>query len=282
MTHSTAPLEIVPAPAPALAAAPRPAGTARRFGASRTVLALLLREMSTTYGRSPGGYLWAVVEPVAVIVMLSLAFSLLLRTPSLGTSFILFYATGYLPLKLFRDLADRTAKAVRFSRPLLTYPKVTYMHAILARFLLQLLTQLMVFAIVFGGILLILDTRAAIDVPPILLSILMSAVLGLGVGAMNCFLMGIMPLWERLWSILTRPLLFVSCVFYTLDELPPKLQDVLWFNPIVHNVAVMRMGFYSTYDPLYVAPAYVFGIGLVLLAFGLLLLRRYHLDLLAK
>ena len=68
----------------------------------RAIGALVLREMATTFGRSPGGWLWAVAEPVAVIALLSFAFSLAFRSPSLGTSFPLFYATGYLPFLLFR------------------------------------------------------------------------------------------------------------------------------------------------------------------------------------
>ena len=67
----------------------------------RTILALILREMSTTYGRSAGGYIWAVLEPAAGIALLAFAFSLALRAPSLGTNFALFYATGYLPFMLY-------------------------------------------------------------------------------------------------------------------------------------------------------------------------------------
>ncbi|MEL6475009.1 MAG: sugar ABC transporter permease, partial [Pseudomonadota bacterium] len=33
----------------------------RRFASLRSIIALMLREMATSYGRSPGGYLWAVL-----------------------------------------------------------------------------------------------------------------------------------------------------------------------------------------------------------------------------
>ncbi|MDJ0823602.1 MAG: sugar ABC transporter permease, partial [Paracoccaceae bacterium] len=42
---------------------PRPAYRRRRFATARAVMALMLREMSTSFGRSPGGYLWAILEP---------------------------------------------------------------------------------------------------------------------------------------------------------------------------------------------------------------------------
>ncbi|MCC5956800.1 MAG: hypothetical protein JJU07_11910, partial [Natronohydrobacter sp.] len=43
----------------------------------RSISALMLREMATRYGRTPGGYLWAVVEPLGMILILGYAWSLL-------------------------------------------------------------------------------------------------------------------------------------------------------------------------------------------------------------
>ena len=47
----------------------------------RIVMALMLREMATTYGRSAGGYLWAILEPILGIALLSVIFSLALARP---------------------------------------------------------------------------------------------------------------------------------------------------------------------------------------------------------
>lgn len=55
----------------------------------RSVSALMLREMSTRYGRTPGGYIWAILEPLGMIIILGLAFALLVRVPAMGTSFLL-------------------------------------------------------------------------------------------------------------------------------------------------------------------------------------------------
>ncbi len=79
-----------------------------------------------------------------------------------------------------------------------------------------------------------------------------------------------------------RPLMIASAVFYLFDDMPQKAQQILWYNPVVHIVGVMRTGFYPNYHPTYVSLTFVFGTGFVLAAFGFLLLRRYHLDLLEK
>ena len=47
----------------------------RHFRTLRTIGALILREMSTTYGKSVMGYLWALVEPIAALTLMSVVFS---------------------------------------------------------------------------------------------------------------------------------------------------------------------------------------------------------------
>jgi capsular polysaccharide transport system permease protein len=71
--------------------------------------ALILREIATRYGRTPGGFLWAVAEPVAAVLVLTAALSMVVHAPSLGTSFVVFYASGYLPFLLLRDASGPCA-----------------------------------------------------------------------------------------------------------------------------------------------------------------------------
>ncbi|MEO0465145.1 MAG: ABC transporter permease [Pseudomonadota bacterium] len=248
----------------------------RSFGTLRTISALMLREMATTYGRSPGGYIWAILEPVGAIVILSLAFSLILRSPSLGTNFAMFYAAGYLPFSLYTTLSAKISQSIRFSRPLLAYPSVTYMDAILARLFLNLLTQITVFYIIIIGLHLIYDLRTIFDFSAIALSLAMAAAISVGVGVMNCFLISIIPIWESIWLIVNRPLFILSGILYIYEDLPPIGQDYLWYNPLMHVTGVMRTGFYSTYDAPYVSVTYHFSISLVLTVLGLILLGRYH------
>lgn len=252
------------------------------MSALRTVSALMLREMVTTYGRSPGGYLWAVLEPVAAIALLSFAFSLAFRAPSLGNSFALFYSTGYLVYMLFHDVANKTATALRFSQPLLTFSAVTWLDAVLARFLLNLLTHLTIVALVLGSMIAVLDTRAAPDMALVANALAMAAALALGFGLINCYLFMAFPAWERIWMVLTRPLFIISGVFFLFEDLPGWVQDFLWFNPLFHATGEMRDGVYPVYSPSYVSSVFVFGIALALTVVGLMLMSRHADDLIHK
>ncbi|OED46617.1 sugar ABC transporter permease [Rhodobacteraceae bacterium (ex Bugula neritina AB1)] len=270
-----------PQPAPALQPKHRP-GSGRRFATLRTTAALVLREMSTRYGRTPGGYIWAILEPLAAILFLAAGFSLVIRTPSLGTSFLLFYASGFLPFSLYQGISGTVARALNYSRPLLRYPAVTWIDALLARFLLNSLTGLIVTVLLVMVILAITGTRAVLDLPPVIGAMGLAMMLGLGVGALNAVLTGLYPLWEVAWSIITRPLFLASGVIYIYEDLPLLAREILWYNPLLHITGLMRTGFYPTYSATYASPVFVLLVSLVLLAFGLVLLGRYHRVILQR
>lgn len=248
----------------------------RPLASLRTITALVLREMVTTYGRSPGGYVWAVLEPVAGIALLTLIFSAGFRSPALGTSFPLFYATGMLPFLMFTDVSGKISLAILFSKPLLAYPAVTYMDAILARFVVNMLTQLLVSYVLLGGIMLFFDTQIVPDYPTIVLGFAMAAMLALGIGTLNCYLFVRVPLWQRAWSILMRPMFIISCIFFVFETIPQPYRDILWYNPLVHIVGLMRRGFYANYDATYVSVMYLAGLSMVCFLAGIVLLYRGH------
>ncbi|WP_417714532.1 ABC transporter permease [Pseudophaeobacter arcticus] len=252
----------------------------RSFAPLRTITALILREMATRYARTPGGYIWAIMEPLAAIIFLSIGFSLVIRSPALGNSFLLFYATAYMPFDLYNCIANTVARAVGFSKPLLLFPAVTWLDAVLARFFLNSLTSILVSVILLTGILALTENRTVVSLPEIIEAISATMLLGLGIGTLNCALMGLFPIWELVWSILTRPLFLASGIFFLYDDMPGFAREILWYNPLIHVIGLARVGFYPTYNPTYVNLPYVILVSLILLTLGLLLMRRYHRNIL--
>lgn len=251
----------------------------RSFATTRVILALVLREMSSTYGRSPGGYLWAILEPAGVIMVLSFGFSLLMRTPSLGHSFVLFYASAYLVFSHFRTIEKVVSKAIVFSRPLLLYPSVTWLDAIIARLILNLLTSLLNMILLFAGILYFTGSGNVLNFPPIILAVILASLLGAGIGTMNCMLSGLIPVWINIWRIATRPLMIASAVLFIYEDLPSAAGDVLWWNPLIHITGMFRSGVYPYYHPQYISALYVLIVAVVTLAIGLFFLASYSNDI---
>ena len=253
-----------------------------KYRAFRSISALMLREVATRFGRTPGGFIWAVLQPLATIIVLGFAFSLIARTPSLGTSFIMFKATGMLPFSMFKTTSNMVGKSLSFSKQLLAYPGVNWIDAVLARLFLNVAVSLVVTILILAGIIYFEGLTLILDWPRIAMATLLAALLGFGIGMLNCFLVERISIWSNVWGIMTAPLMIASGVLMLYDDLPPLGQKFLWYNPVMHITGLMREGFYSTYQPSYISIPYVLACSLIPLCLGLLLVRRYHLELLNR
>lgn len=249
---------------------------------ARVVMALILREMSSRYGRSPGGYLWAVLEPLGMIALMSIGFSLLLRSPPLGTSFILFFTTGFVPFSFYQSLSNNLGRALIFSKALLTYPAVTWVDALIARLLLNSLTGILVSYLIIGIVVAAQTDPVSVDIGPALVSMMLALLIALSVGTLNCALFGLSPLWVQVWSIVSRPLFLASGVIFLYDHMPQMAQSILWYNPLMHVTGLMRRAFYPTYAAEYVSVPFVIFSSLTILFIGVVLLGRYHRDILTR
>ncbi len=236
----------------------------------------MLREMATAFGRAPIGYLWAVLEPVLGIALLSAIFALAFAAPPLGASFPLFYASGLLPLLLFLDVTQKTGQAVRFSRILMRYPRVALLDAVAARFLLAAMTQLLVSAIVFAALIGV-SRGGVIDHLGFIRVYFLMALLSAGIGALNCWLGQVFPLWTRAWAVLSRPLFVLSGVFFLIDDVADPFRGWLLWNPITHVISMLRTAIYPYYAGDLASAGYVVLVGATALAVGL-----FGLTVLAK
>lgn len=253
-----------------------------RFRTARTVGALMLREMASTYGGSPGGYFWALLQPIGMLIVLSFGFSLLIRAPALGTSFMLFYAAGFLPFSLYGEIQGKVNATLNYAKALLAYPAVTWVDAVLARLFLNLLTNLVVMCVVFTGIFLYDDIHTSLNPFAIMNAVAMATLFGLGVGLMNAVLIGLFPVWKNIWSIVTRPLFLASGVLNLYEGMPTAAQNVLWWNPLFHITGTGRAGFFPTYEATFVSYPYVYGVSLTLILLGLIFMRANYTKILER
>jgi len=267
----------LPQPAPV---APPQSPKPPRFRMARVVAALVLRETGSRDNRASLGFLWNVIEPVVSIAILSLLFSLISRTPRLGTNFPLYYVTGVVPFHLYMSISRQVAGSMRFSRNLLGLPSVTVIDLITARFLLSALINIWIFVIMLFLLNTYYDLHLRSDMSAVLSGLSMAMALGLGLGTLNSVLFPASAIYESVWGLVNRPLVLVSGVMFHIEDLPEPIFDVLKWNPAAQVVAQMRHAFYPSYDIAWVSPAYVLLIAAVCFALGLVGLYRYIFDVL--
>ena len=243
--------------------------------------ALVLRETRTRFGRHRLGYVWALLEPVLFIAMFGTIYMLLDRTMPAGLPLAPFLATGFLPFLAFNKIKTQSMNAVSGNKGLLFYPDVRPLDLVVARVVLELATYLTVFAIIMGAVA-IVDERFQVD--SLLLTMVgfgLTAGLGLGLGLVLCGLSTFSLAIERLAPAMTRPLFWVSALFFSTNELPTDAQNVVLLNPLLHAIELTRDGWFTGYHVPQVNVLYPAAWMLVLLYFGLTLERvaRRRLEL---
>ncbi len=236
-------------------------------------MALILREAESGGRIDRNTVIWAVLEPLIGITLLTVVFMIALPAPPLGTSFALFYASGLLPLTMFQDVTQKMTVSIRFSRPLLGFANIGFTDLIISRGTLALLTQTIVMTVMIGGLSTFLRDPQIFRVLQLGAALLALAVLSLGFGVLGCWLSVEIPVWPRVWAALLRPLIIISGVFFLVDDIGDPYRDWALWNPLAHVISTFRAGIYPSYEGELASTRYVLGVGLSCMAIGLLGLK---------
>ncbi len=243
---------------------------------ARVIGALVLRETRSAFGDTQLGYLWAIANPALSTLVLVIIFSSIGRSPAFGTSFALFFATGILPFRTYSKLSSSLMTAISSSRGLLSYPLVNEVDILISKYILIVLTYLMI-VVVFFSIIIVGD-----DAPwPVHIEVCFTAfgslsLLGLGAGATNAVIFRLWPTWKQLESIISRPLFFLSGIFYVPSEFPTHIVKILAWNPVLHGIEWFREGYYSNYNSIVLSKSYLLTCAMILLLLGFFGERLYR------
>jgi capsular polysaccharide transport system permease protein len=235
----------------------------------RILTAVVLREMHTRFGRTRLGYLWALTEPLAHVLTLLALFSLLGRSSPIGDDLLPFFTTGIVPWLVFSHTAARVMKAVDANQALLSYPHVTPLDLMAARAVLETATLAVVFAVLLAALGLLGSEALPHNLLDMAGGFACMAVFGTGIGMAMGGLLTVLPSADRVYSAATRPLYFVSGIFFTTEALPQAARDWLLVNPILHMVEWVRSGFFGQYESTHLDRPYAVACAAAVLFLGL-------------
>ena len=83
------------------------------------------------------------------------------------------------------------------------------------------------------------------------------------------------PELGKVVPLLTRPLFFISGLFFSLNDIPSQYHHYLLWNPILHAIELIRNACYPSYNADSVSMGYLAFIALATVFFGL---AMYRLD----
>ncbi|MCK5896027.1 MAG: ABC transporter permease [Cocleimonas sp.] len=235
---------------------------------------MILRETRTRYGKTRIGYLWALFEPLAHMLIFAAIFSFIGRSSPLGGSVAMLVLTGLFPYNLFSNLATQLMNAVDSNKVLLSYPHVTPFDVMVARTILEIATQIVVFSFVL--IILVVqdlwDMRVG-SVIDVIMVVLVGTALGVGFGLINAVLAFKFPSYANIFGMIMRPMYFLSGIFFVVGYMSTDIQDIMYYNPVAHLIEWFRSAMYVGYESRFLSKPYLLGFTLTVVFFGLLLLR---------
>jgi ABC-type polysaccharide/polyol phosphate export permease/Flp pilus assembly protein TadD len=236
----------------------------------RVIHALIIRETRTRFGDSKLGYGWALLEPIAHILMLSLVFAVMMRgRPPIGDEFFIFYYTGIIPYHMFVHTSSSMTYAIAANGSLLQLPLVGTFDVLMARGLLELLTDTLVAVILLAGFGVLGLGALPQDFAGVSVSLLVVWLLGCGFGFLNAVINAFAKSWDKIWAQLTRLLYFCSGIFYVPGMMPEWIRDILAWNPLLHAVDWFRSSFFQQYEPHWLDRSYLVMAAVVTLLAGL-------------
>ena len=236
------------------------------------LIALMLRDISTRFGSAPG-FLIAIAWPVSHIIILLAINVFAGRLVPYGDSAVLWFSLGATPFMIASYTSRFMVFGLIMNRPLLMFPAISIFDILVSRILIEVIVSSMV-VISLVLILTFLDVDfLPIDTGMAVSALMMSLLLGIGLGVTNSILALIMPQWAVVYSLLTIVLWLTSGAFFVPSNLPGPLRDVIYYHPIMHLIEWTRMAWYEGYSSLVFDKNYVIGFTLVMLCYGLVLER---------
>lgn len=214
------------------------------------IVALMLREALTRYKHQKLGYFWAFGEPMIQIGTWFLIFTIL-RGPPLyhDLPMPLFLATGIIAFYFFSNVADYVEGAIGKNSALLRFPMVKQLDALLARFILEVATTIVVAVLIFTLIL-----QLGVGFPPhdwlgLIEAAGCMALLGLGFGSFNAMVIELVPSYQFLQGLIGRILFLSSGAFIPVTTLGPHIMEYLQWNPVLNGVELFRAAWSYSYEP---------------------------------
>jgi capsular polysaccharide transport system permease protein len=239
----------------------------------RVIWALLMRELSTRYGRHNIGFLWLIGEPLVFAGAVTLMWSLIKPEFEHGVRVIPFVVTGYMSIILSRHMISHGMNCVKANTDLLYHRQVTVMHLFISRLLLEFVGVTFAFFVIFGFLLLIGQMAPPKNLPLFYMGWGILAWMGVGLALLFGALAEIFQFMERIVGVVTYVMVPLSGTFYFAAWAPPPFRRVLLLLPFIHPVEMIRAGFFGEFVKTYYDVAYAVAWSASLTFLGLLLVQ---------
>lgn len=240
------------------------------------------REFQSRYQNSVLGAAWSVLQPLAMIIVYTVIFSQVMRTrlPDVqgGFAYSIYLCAGVLTWGLFSEITGRAQNVFIENAQLLkklNFPRISLPITVVTNALVN-------FAIVFSLFTIFLVVSGNFPglvfvamVPVIAILVAFSIGLGIALGILNVFFRDV----GQFFTIALQFWFWLTPIVYPRTILPERVREWMWLNPMTAIIAAAQDILVYARWPDWGSLAAVFGIALLLCAWGWRLFRRHSGEL---
>jgi len=205
---------------------------------------LVIRDVQKQYRKYRLGYLWTLLEPLGMSLVLWFVFSELLGARKLGLQpYLLFLTIAILPWWWFtKGVAASTRVFRRDTGQLLVSLLPTQVWVLRVQ-----LVQLVEFLVSLPVAIIAIIVTQKVPGPLIVLfpvAIVFQFILMYGIGLLLSSWSVVVPDLERLVRIVMRAMFYLTPVLYSISNIPASVQPFAALNPMVGVLGLYRIGFW--------------------------------------
>lgn len=239
----------------------------------RVIGALMVRELTTRFGRENIGFLWIMVEPLLFAVLVGLLWRFSKGPLEFGVDIVAFVVSGYIPLVLFRSSISRAINSFTANGSLMYHRQIKILDLLLVRFFIELMGHMM--AYFFIG--LVLGAFGMFpwpyDIGYLMIGWGYYALFTLSVCLVVAPLSEMSEVLEKFMPVTAYLMVPFSGAFFIVSALTKDGATVALYSPPVHGMEMMRYGLFGPSINPQFDMVYPLWFCLPCMAFGLLLCR---------
>ncbi len=235
--------------------------------------ALFLREVNVRFSAGKLGYFWVIFEPLLQIFIFVAVKMMLFGTNS-SFDYPVFITLGFVGFNFFRHIVDQAMGAFNANKGLYAYKQVKPIDTIVSRVLVEfLVTSIIVFIFVLFGLYFGFDLNVD-NLGMLLLSFIWLTFFSVGFGLFTAVVSTFYDSLKKVIKLVLSPLMFVSAVFYSMQDMPQALKDLLYYNPLAHFMELIHANYFTVLNDDFVDYTYMLMWTLIPLYIGLWSYRK--------
>lgn len=198
---------------------------------------LVSRDLKTKYRRSALGFMWSVLNPLGMMIVLTIVFSTVFQQAI--ENFPVYLMCGQLIFNFFNEASNLAMTSILDNAPLIKkvyVPKYLFPMSRVCSALVNMLTTFVALLIV------ILITKTPITWTIFLswFPIMLATFFAFGTGLILSVIVVTFRDMKHLYSVLTTAWLYLTPVFYPISMLPESVAIIVRNNPLTIIVEILR------------------------------------------